>query len=115
MSGPTEGNLNSTTPAAPSGKQNVVFQADTAYIDPATGLPERDISAYPQPATSSLEGTIMLAGDIGGTADVPKAGGHSGYRRERHIAHQRAGAAIRLRQRALRAGDAVGGREALGA
>jgi len=78
MSGPTELNLNSTTPAAPSGKQNIIFQADAAYTDPITGLPLRDGTGYPQPATSSLEGTIMLAGDIGGTADVPKVVGIQG-------------------------------------
>lgn len=78
MSGPTEGNLNSTTPAAPSGKQNVLFQTDSPYIDSTTGLLERDISAYPQPATSSLEGTVMLAGDIGGSADTPRVVGVQG-------------------------------------
>lgn len=78
MSGPTEGNLNSTTPAAPSGKQNVVFQADSAFTDPTTGLPERDVSAYPQSATSSLEGTVKLAQDLGGTAASPKVVGIQG-------------------------------------
>jgi hypothetical protein len=78
MSGPTEGNLNATNPAAPSGKQNCSFQASAPYIDTATGLQERDISAYPQPATASLEGTIILAKDIGGTSDLPEVVGVQG-------------------------------------
>lgn len=78
MSGPTEGNLNSTTPAAPSGKQNVVFQADSPFVDPITGNLERDITAYPEPASSSLEGTIILAQDLGGTADLPEVVGIQG-------------------------------------
>ncbi|HEX4381225.1 MAG TPA: hypothetical protein VH022_14380 [Candidatus Acidoferrum sp.] len=78
MSGPTEGNLNSTTPAAPSGKQNCIFQADAAFTDSNTGLPERDISVYPPSAGAALEGAIAIAGDIGGSSTTPKVVGLQG-------------------------------------
>lgn len=60
-------NLNDTTPAAPSGKQNVKWQADTNN--------PRNVSAYPLGATTSLEGTVKLANDLGGTADTPEVVG----------------------------------------
>lgn len=69
----TVDNLSNTTPAAPSGKQNVAWQADPVSNDP------RNISAYPQPATGSLEGTIVIAEDLGGTADLPQVVGIQGH------------------------------------
>ena len=46
MATPTEGNLNATTPAAPSGSANVEFQASAPYPDPNNpSALLRDISA----------------------------------------------------------------------
>jgi len=47
--------LSSTTPAAPSGNQNVVPQSDG-------GTPQAAISFYPQPATNSLLGVVRPDG-----------------------------------------------------
>lgn len=52
----------SNTPAAPSGKQNITWQNDSSG----------DVSAYPASATATLEGTVALAGDLGGTSSAPQ-------------------------------------------
>jgi hypothetical protein len=65
--------FNTTTPAAPAGEQNVVFQSDGA-------TPEQSITAYPKVATTSLLGvvrpdgtTVTIAGGV-----LSMAGGGTG-------------------------------------
>lgn len=63
MSAPTTSIfLNSTTPAPPTGKQNVVFQSDGA-------TPEQSISAYVDAATKLLLSSAV-AGQPGGSQNV---------------------------------------------
>ena len=66
---PTQ-NLNNTTPAPASGGTNVLWQADSKN--------PRNVSAYLPAASSGGGGTITLAGDLGGTASLPKVVGLQG-------------------------------------
>lgn len=69
---PTELNLNDSTPATPSGKAGVKFQAGTAYPDPNSGIPVRDASAYVEPfmgsGASHAPGAVPDPGATAGTS-----------------------------------------------
>jgi hypothetical protein len=62
-------NLNDARPPAPAGV-NVKWQADAAN--------PRDVSAYVQDAATGAKGVVELAGDLGGTASLPKVLGLDG-------------------------------------
>jgi hypothetical protein len=76
MAAPTTSDfLNQTTPAAPSGDQNVVFQTDG-------GTPSQQITAYPKRATASLFGTVKPDGTsitISGGVISASGGGGGGF------------------------------------
>lgn len=71
MSQPTTAiQLNKTTPAPPSGQQNVVFQSDG-------GVPQQKISASMPVATDSLAGTVYPDGatcEVDGTGKLTVTG-----------------------------------------
>lgn len=62
-----DANLSDSTPAAPAGGENVVFQKDAS--SPA------NISGYVREATALLRGIIQLAGQLGGSAAAPDVRG----------------------------------------
>lgn len=66
-------NLNDTTPAAPSGKANVKWQADSsnpenisAYMPPATATLPGAVPTPPNDATKYLDGTMNFTTPAGG-------------------------------------------------